>query len=424
MKCPAFALPLVACLLAALPLAAQPPSLQVGVGFADITPTAGVHRMRAMGGNVGVVEKIHDPLFANVVVFEQGEQRVALVSLDLIGISNEVWDTIRADIERTTGITQVLCAVTHTHGSGFPTDEVNAYIVERTRTAVANAVANLAPARIGHGRGEINEGYNRRILQPDGTVEMMWNNKDHVPTTPVDDELGVLSIRRVSDNATIATLVNYAVHPVISMNFGELIVSADWPGAMARKVEAAVGGRCIFILGAAGDINPYEADMFRYATPEETFATIEQVASRVAAEVVTTVEAIDDFRTGTPLSFERTTVPMALRAEGLHAPRNHDVELSSFLIDNRFAIVTIPGEIFVELGLDLKHRSPADATWIMANAYDSSGYIPTMQAACEGGYGAAWGTRLEFGAGERLIHQALVNLQYQMDRVVPLRTGP
>ncbi len=412
-------LPLLLLFLLTTTLACASP-LRVGVGRADITPTAGKDELAGMGGRPAIVEKINDPLTANVVVFEQDGQRVALVSLDLIGISNNVFDAIRAALADQHGITQTLCAVTHTHGSGFFREALHPFLIERTLAAAKDAVASLEPAVIGEGSREHNEGYNRRILHEDGTVSMMWNNKDHVPSHPVDDTLGVIAIRRAGDDSPIVTLVNYAVHPVISMNFEELIISADWPGAMVRQVEAKVGGHCIFLLGAAGDINPYEADMFRYATADETFAKVEEVGSRVATEVIATLGAIDTFHADAAIAYDAFDVPMGLRKDGPHAPKEREIEVATFLLADRHAIVTIPGELFVELGMDLQARSPAETTWVMANAYDSSGYIPTMTAACQGGYGAAWGTFLEFGAGERLVHQALVSLHYLMDRVKPL----
>src|SRR5690606_3702078 len=189
--------------------------------------------------------------------------------LDLIVFSNPGWDAIRAGIARDTGIENVICAVTHTHGSGRPGDAVEAFIVTRTLAAAREAAAHLVPATLGHGVGTLNAGYNRRIINADGTVEMRWNNKDRIPSEPVDDDIGVLALRRADDGRALVTLVNYAVHPVISMNFDELIVSADWPGAMADKVAAATGAPCVFLLGAAGDINPHDADMFRYAGAEE-----------------------------------------------------------------------------------------------------------------------------------------------------------
>ena len=395
-------------------------SLQVGVAYTDITPIAGVDSFTAMGGKVVTVDKIHDPLLANVVVFHHGSDQVALVTLDLIWLHSEALQQIRTDISTATGIPRVICALTHTHGSGRPSLDYNQRIIPQIVAAAQTAQSNLEPARIGYGRGELDEGYNRRVVQPDGTVEMLWNNRDRLPTAPVDLEVGVISIRRASDDTTLATLVNYSVHPVISMNFSELIVSADYPGAMARQVEAKLGGRCIFLLGAAGDINPYDADMFRYATVEETFTAVDRMATAVATEVTRIVSHISDYHPNASLAFDHHEIPMAARADDRHGPKNHPVEFDTFLLGQRFAMVTVPGEPFVELGLDLKQRSPAEATWVIANCNDYHGYIPTLKATTEGGYGATSSTQLEVGAGERLIQQALISIHHQMGLIKPL----
>jgi len=407
-------------LLATAALVRAEDSLQVGVAFADITPIAGVDEMVAMGGRQALVHKIHDPLYANAVVFKQGEDRVALVSLDLIWVEPEVLKSIRDGITQETGITQVICAVTHTHGSGRPPVATAAKIIPQAIAAAVEANTTLEPARIGYGHGELHEGYNRRVVKSDGTVEMLWNNRDRLPTSPVDPEVGVLSIKRLRDDSTLATLVNYSVHPVISMNFEELIVSADYPGAMARKVEAELGGRCIFLLGAAGDINPFDADMFRYATEDETVAAIDRLAEKLATVVKQIARDTTVFHANTALSYEQVDVPMALREDGLHGDKSLKVELDTFVIGGRFAMATIAGEPFVELGLKLKRRSPAAATWVIANCNDYHGYIPTTQATTEGGYGAASGTILEVGAGERLINQAVVSIHHQLGLVKPL----
>ncbi len=407
-------------ILLCLSFARADDTLHVGVAHTDITPLPGVDKFTAMGGRVVTVDQIHDPLLANVIIFQNGADRVALVSLDLIWLQPEAITAIREQITAATGISHVICALTHTHGSGRPSPEYNERILPRIVAAAAAAQARLEPAVIGYGQGELAEGYNRRTVKPDGTVDMLWNNRDRLPTAPIDPAVGVMSIRRASDHTTLATLVNYSVHPVISMNFTELIVSADFPGAMARQVEAELGGRCIFLLGAAGDINPFDADMFRYATVDETFAAIDRLATALSTQVTRITSDITTYHPAASLAFDRYDLPMASRSEDPHAAKQRAVELDTFLIGNRWALVTIPGELFVALGLELKQRSPAEATWIVANCNAYHGYIPTLQATTEGGYGATSGTQLEVGAGERLIQQALVSIHHQMDLVKPL----
>lgn len=405
-------------LLATFTASASFAAFKAGVSRADITPLPG-EVMTAMGGAEVKVEKIHDPLWANVIVFQNEEEALAIVSLDLIG--TEHMDQIREEVREHTGIENVICVVSHTHGSGRSSathaDRILPLIVE----AALAAQADLQPARIGFASGELNQGYNRRILQPDGSVEMMWNNRDRIPSGPTDDEVGVLVVRVEDSDEVIATLVNYAVHPVISMNFSELIISSDYPGVMAREVEAAVGGHCIYFMGAAGDINPFDADMFRYATSDEVFAQVKVVGHAVAQEVIKTVNSIEAYDTQPAINYRQSFLPMSDRSAGADAPKTRDIEVNTVLLGEDFAMVTIPGEVFVELGLDLKARSPAASTWLLGLANGMHWYIPTLQATTEGGYGATWGTELEVGAGERLILEALVSLHHQMDLIKPLR---
>ncbi len=157
----------------------------------------------------------------------------------------------------------MICSLTHTHGSGRPSETCHERTLPLIVAAASEAQQNLEPVDGAYGRRELKEGCNRRAVQTDGSVEMLWNDRDRLPAAPTDDEVGVLTFTSLTDNRVVATVVNYSVYPVISMNFEQLIVSADYPGVMARKVEAELGGTCTFLLGASGDINWFDADMFR-----------------------------------------------------------------------------------------------------------------------------------------------------------------
>lgn len=376
--------------------------------------------MTGMGGRASAEYEINDPLMAKVVMLESEDEQVALVSLDLIWAETEFMSGVRENIRAATGADNVICALTHTHGSGRPGDDYYERTLPLIVAAARAAQQNLEPADGVYGRRELQEGYNRRAIQANGTVDMLWNNRDRLPTSPTDNEVGVLTFTAQADDRVIATLVNYSVHPVISMNFDRLIVSADYPGVMARKVEAELGGLCVFFLGAAGDINPFDADMFRYATVPEAFAQVELVG-HVLAQKVLEASRSTQFAVGQPtLSFEKNFVHLAARSAGPSAPPTREVEVDTLVIGTNFALATIPGEPFVELGLDLKSRSPLAATWVVANANDYVGYLPTIQATTEGGYGATSGTQLEVGAGEKLIHAAVVSLHHQAGLVKPL----
>jgi hypothetical protein len=125
--------------------------------------------------------------------------------------------------------------------------------------AINEAHQHAVEARLGTGFGSTYIGYNRRRVNPDGTVTMVWRNETKVPTAPVDPTVSVLRLDTV-DGRPLAVLVNYACHPVV---FGadNLQYSADFPAVVAQVVEQAFSARplCFFLQGAPGDINPYYA---------------------------------------------------------------------------------------------------------------------------------------------------------------------
>src|ERR1041385_2425382 len=89
---------LVLCMAA--PLGAQ--SLQVGAAEVVIsppagTPMAGYYATRLSTG-------VHDDLHAKAIVIASGEERVALVACDLVGIPPEVIEEARSLVQASTGI--------------------------------------------------------------------------------------------------------------------------------------------------------------------------------------------------------------------------------------------------------------------------------------------------------------------------------
>jgi len=81
------------------------------------------------------------------------------------------------------------------------------------------------------------------------------------------------------------------------------------------------------------------------------------------------------------------------------------------------AIVGLPGEFFVQHGLDLKSRSVIPNTFAFGYCNATYGYFPTINAAWQGGYGGREATIVEVGAGEMLMNKALTNLYYQTGRL-------
>ena len=82
------------------------------------------------------------------------------------------------------------------------------------------------------------------------------------------------------------------------------------------------------------------------------------------------------------------------------------LEVQAFRLDDETAVVTLPSEIFVNLGLAIKAASPFKTTLVIELANDSVAYIPTKQAFLEGSYEVT-NSRVERGTGEKLVEAAI-----------------
>ena len=373
----------------------------------------------ARGKNVS--KGVHDPLYAKALVLDDGSAKLAIATLDLGTVTGENTRNIKKIVKEKTGIESVLCGAAHTHsGPGiqpdFPSAE-NPWIREAERKiagAIVEAASNLAPARIGVGWGEVREGHNRRMIRTDGKVVMFWANRDRIPTSPVDYQLAVIRVEGL-DGKPMATLVNFACHPVV-LGPENLLISADYVGAFTRLVEQAIGGQCMFLQGACGDINP-----FWDKTPpaEGGYDQVEKMGKAIADEVSRVSKQIVEFKGDPKISFHSEVIALASRRDRERQNRNINAEINTVLIGDDLALATFPDEFFVEHGLSLKRRSRIKNTIFVGYCNDRLRYFPTIQACTEGGYGASTSTQVEVGAGEQLVNRALINLYYQAGLIRP-----
>ncbi len=79
-------------------------------------------------------------------------------------------------------------------------------------------------------------------------------------------------------------------------------------------------------------------------------------------------------------------------------------------LGSEVAWVGLPGEIFVELGLSIKKRSPFAHTFVIELANENIGYVPDRRSYAEGNYEPE-SSRCAAGSGERLAEAAVKLLQ-------------
>ena len=402
----------VACVLTAGGAAVAAQQLRAGVGRVEITPPIG-SPMAGYSARTGVAEGVHDPLFAQALLLEQGQTRVALITVDLRRLASaRLIDSVRA-----LGYRHVIVHASHTHsgpdadrddfpgnGSSWLRDSETA-IVELVRATRSRQF----DARLSVGTGQRHLCHNRRRIEADGSVTMLWRNDREVPTAPLDPTVGVLQLEDAG-GSTRAVLVHYACHPVV-LGPDNLQLSADYPGAMRRHLEAALGQRAIafFLQGAAGDLNPYRD---KQPVTEGAFEEMESVGRALAEEALV---VLDRMRESSIASG-----PLEVRRAGLAFDHRWQdraqvvLSLSSLAIGSDVALVFFPGEPFIEHQLTLRARSPFQTTLLlgysMSAGHEWTGYIPTIEAAVQGGYGASYNTHIEPGAGEVMVDRAVIDL--------------
>jgi Neutral/alkaline non-lysosomal ceramidase, N-terminal len=430
---------LFALLLLLLPLPGNAAGMKAGVAKVDITPPVGV-QMWGYFNRLKGAEGTIDPLYARVLVLEAGDQRLAYVDLDLgrtFGAAST--ERLRQAAQQSSGINCLIVQATHTHAgpvvmdvypSGPPAWETAA--IEKIDQAIREAHEHAVPVRLGTGYGKAYIGYNRRRLNPDGTVTMVWNNSARVSTWPVDPTVSVLRIDRM-DGQPLAILVNYACHPV-TFGSDNMQFSADFPGVMCKVVEKAFDDKplAFFLQGAPGDINVYDA-----GTPvtEDVIGrrdwageTLGKAAGDVAKKIQTSADP------DASIDFAEIPLPIHLRwnegkfrdeilheispeAFKIYAPPIEGtmyLPVTTVLIDRKIAMMGVPGEPFVEFQMNWRQRCSLHDCFFLGYANGYTGYFPTIQAAIEGGYGATSATTwVEVGAGERMVDHALVTL-YKM----------
>ncbi len=425
---------LTACLIcsvvAAVPGAAQ---MRAGTAERDITPQAAVPLWgyTAMNRPENLSTGTLDPLMAKVLVLEGGGERVALVGLDLGRAPEEgMVDRLRTYAREEAGIAEVLFVGSHTHhGPAVEVDTLDvdalpeafralaayyAQLEAALREALAEAAAGLQPAQWGWASAE---------------SELNRNRHTETPPIPRDPELFVLRLDQ-PDGTPLATVVNFAAHPTIHPPQNNRF-TAEFPGVMMRAVEAATGAPCLFLQGAAGDL---QCEIDDTLWGKQDF--IEPIGQALAKEVLAlwrTVEtkppvqagirfAHETFTFGTREGFDVTseeirkrlrliyTPPLANHYLGKYADGRMRPRMHVALLNGDLALVTGSGEFFSDLSVRLKARAPVKTIFLgYCNGHDL--YFPTRRGAEEGGYGAEPpASFVEVGAGEAMIERAIALL--------------
>ena len=425
---------------------------RAGAAISNITPKIGA----SINGNMrdGTVKQIHDETNARCMVLDDGQNRLAIAVADLCMVYRGTLDKAKSRANQITGIPveNMMISASHTHSGGtacavFQSDPDPDYLIflsERIADAVIRANHNLAPARIGWAVGhEPSQVFNRRWkMKPGEPVKNPFGKVDPISTTQVKDitdpGLPIISVQ-TPDGLPIALFANYSLHYVGGVGSGE--VSADYFGMFADRMQQFLQTDhnhqpdfvAIMSNGTSGNINNVNNKGPRPSHPP--YGRMKQVADIVAAEAYKTYQKIE-YHDWIPLNSEQREITLAVRlpaqeeierAEGILAvaegpvlqsreeiyaretvllknyPKQVPVLLQAFILGD-LAITAAPCEVFVEIGLEIKEKSPFKPTFMVSLANGYNGYLPTPEHHKMGGY-ETWRARssyLEVNASDKV----------------------
>ena len=331
--------------------------------------------------------------------------------------------------------------------------------------AIVAAVSDLQPSSLASGSAtqKTPVAFNRRFVMRDGTVKtwQKFSNPNVVRTAgPIDPEIGLLAIRDWKTKKTRGIISNFALH---LDTVGGTKWSADYPHFISETIKKAVGTDTVsvFATGCCGDINHSDPDNaarnkadfignsigdsivgelkdlttlkqtdlvvksmivklpLREVTTEDVEKAIEVITAANNKEKVDFFEhvtahiklTLDRLRNRKPIAkaneLLRSGISRKLAGVGEELP----VQITAITLGQDVAIVCLPGEVFVELGLAIKRASPFKTTIVieLSNAGETA-YIPNRIAYAGGGYEVTNST-LKPGGGEILVESALTLLQ-------------
>lgn len=395
---------------------------RAGVAKSNITPGQPMW-MAGYGSRDRPAEGKLTDLWAKALVLEDADDlRAVLVTLDLVGISRDLSESICDEIGQRFGIdrTDVAINASHTHtgpvvGKNLGPlhyhvvpppqqrliEEYAARLRDEVVATVGRAIEDLQPCRLRHGTGEATFAVNRRENRPEALVPELRSENELAG--PYDHRVPVLAIADESGQRK-AVVFGYACHATVLSSYQW---SGDYPGfAQAELERLDPGCQAMFWAGCGADQNPL---------PRRTVALAEHYGRRLAAAVEAVLltqkmtELAPDLRTDyaeIPLELDSLPSRQALirqtksnnrfekaRAEmlldridaGNPMSETYPYPIGTWVLGGDVRWVFLGGEVVVDYATRISEAAEG-STWVAGYSNDVMAYIPSRRVLREGGY--------------------------------------
>jgi hypothetical protein len=404
--------------LAARPAHATEPEWKVGLAQIKITPQQPV-LLAGYPNRPKPYEKVHDDLFAKALVLEDSAgQRGVVVTSDLLGFPAAVAEPICERLQKKLGLKreQILINSSHTHAGPqltlkappkkaeggaevFRNVEYTRWLQDQVVDVVVQASAKLEPAELSWGTGVIHFAMNRREFTPDGIilgVNARGLADRSVPVLRIDGAGGKprVVLFGAATHGTTLTGENHEVSGDYA-GFAQQLVQQRYPGAQA-----------MFMLGCAGDSNPY---------PRGTMELAKKHGATLADEVCRVLDGkLKKVQGPLTIAFDGVALPLqtppsreelqklatakrnpktagaqemiAMLDRGEKLPTSYTCPVTVWQLGKDLTVVGLAGEVVVDYVTLLEKALGPNQLWVAAYCNDVFGYLPSARVLSEGGY--------------------------------------
>jgi len=434
---------------------AAEPDWKIGLAEVKVTPERPVP-MAGYASRTKLSEKVAADLYVKSMVLEDRDgHKTVLVTSDLIGFPAAVAEPICERIEKKTGLKreQILLNSSHTHSGPqvtlkLPNDDApgaaeGPRAVEYTRDlqdkvveVVVRAAERLEPARLSWGAGVANFVMNRREFTADGVI--LGVN----PRGLADRTVPVLRVDS-ADGKPLAILFGAATHNT-TLGGDNYQICGDYAGfAQMHVVEKFPGVQVMFMLGCAGDSNPY---------PRGTMDLARKHGDALGDEVVRVLGGkLRPVSGPLQVAFDRVDLPLqsslsreelkkladdkrspkswaaaqllALLDQGKKLPTHYACPLTVWQFGRDLTLVGLSGEVVVDYIARLEKALGPNHLWVAGYCNDVFGYLPSARVLTEGGYETrglyAGGTGFFDAKAEEVVVRAVRELAGKAGRKLP-----
>lgn len=225
-----------------------PPTLQVGFGQADITPKVDANKPVWLAG-FGKGRKatgVHDPLFARAVVLASGEKKIALVSVDLVGLFLDRVEKVRAKLP---GFTYVLVSSTHNHegpdtmglwGASALVSGIDEAYMAQVEVGILQAIKDA-------------DGAKKTVTARHGTTTAPELLHDARNPQVKHDELVTLTFHEPGKESPLGLVVQWNCHPE-TLDSRNTLVSSDYVGYTVEALRKKHGCPVVYLTGTVGGL--------------------------------------------------------------------------------------------------------------------------------------------------------------------------